>query len=90
MNPSSELCNKAYPDDKGMGVSHETIDKNLFVKTRGLLRKMLGNHLEDNANPGMSKTISLDRGNRYPRGHPFEIDPQTLKIALCQGIGRAV
>jgi len=35
----------AFPNDRSMHVSHETIYKSLFIQTRGLLRKELRNHL---------------------------------------------
>lgn len=42
---SGWLC-RAYPDDPGMQVSHETIYLSLFVQSRGALRRELCAHCE--------------------------------------------
>src|SRR5260370_40087515 len=34
-----------YPDDGSMHVSHETIDRSLFIQPRGVLKKELMDHL---------------------------------------------
>lgn len=36
---------RAYPDEESLHVSHETIDRSLFVQTRGVLKKELQKHL---------------------------------------------
>ena len=47
---------RAFPDDEGLRVSHETIYRTLFVQARGVLKKELIGHLR------------AGRRMRYPKG----------------------
>jgi len=55
----------AFPDDKRMRVSHETIYRSLFIQARGVLKKELIGHLRSRR---MMRRSQKSTTKGYPRG----------------------
>ncbi len=61
---------RAYPDDEGMRVSHETIYQSLFVQGRGALRKELW------------RSLRTGRAVRRPQGRPKSTKGQIRDMVM--------
>jgi IS30 family transposase len=69
----SWLLKRTHPKDECYQVSHETIDRSLFVQARGVLKKELLYHLRSKRTIRRSKQAGLNGDGRGPIKDPVSI-----------------
>lgn len=74
-----------YPEDSNMHISHETIYRNLFIQTKGILNKSLRKHLRSKRLMRRPKNAKIDN---HPRGQI--IDPVTIRERPASVEDRAI
>ena len=83
---------RTHPEDELYHMSHETIDRSLFVQARGVLRKELLGHLRSKRTIRRSKRgtrMAIDEGKSRISSQSMR-DRQRLKIERYLVIGKAV